>query len=50
MHRRLRAAIECAPYCHPKLSVTATVGGKDFAAQLERAIGTERQGGCDRSR
>jgi hypothetical protein len=42
MHRRLRAAIECAPYCHPKLSVTATVGGKDFAAQLERAIGTER--------
>jgi hypothetical protein len=42
MHRRLRAAIECAPYCHPKLSVTATVGGKDFAAQLERAI--ERSG------
>jgi hypothetical protein len=42
MHRRLRAAIEAAPYVHPKLSVTATVGGKDFAAELERAI--ERSG------
>jgi hypothetical protein len=42
MHRRLRAAIEAAPYLHPKLSVTANVDGKDFALQLERAI--ERSG------
>jgi hypothetical protein len=34
----MRAAIEVAPYLHPKLSVTATVGGKDFALQLEQAI------------
>jgi hypothetical protein len=38
MHRRLRAAIECAPYVHPKLSVTAAFDGKSFAAALEGAI------------
>ena len=37
MHRRLKAAIECAGYLHPKLSVTAQVNSEDFAAALERA-------------
>lgn len=35
---RMKAAIEAAPYFHPKLSVTATVGGRDIAARLEAAI------------
>jgi hypothetical protein len=42
---RMRAAIEAAPYKHPKLSATA-VGhfeGKDFATQLDRAIERSRQ-------
>jgi hypothetical protein len=35
----LRAAIEAAPYFHPKLAVNANVNaGDDFAARLERAI------------
>ena len=34
---RMRAAIEAAPFIHPKLSVTAQVNGDDFAAALERA-------------
>jgi hypothetical protein len=39
MHRRLKAAIEAAPYAHAQLKATAViVGGADFAAQLERAI------------
>jgi hypothetical protein len=42
MSRRLRAAIECLPFVHPKLMVTASFDGKSFAAQLERAI--ERSG------
>jgi hypothetical protein len=37
---RLRAAIDAAPYFHPRLSAmaVASMSGKDFAAQLERAI------------
>jgi hypothetical protein len=36
---RLRAAIEAAPYEHPKLAVTAVVQDKHtFAAALDRAI------------
>ena len=42
MHQRLKAAIEAAPYLHPRLAVTAVVDGGDFAARLERAI--ERSG------
>jgi hypothetical protein len=39
MHRRLKAAIEAAPYQHPQLRATAVViGGGDFAQRLERAI------------
>jgi hypothetical protein len=39
MHRRLKAAIEAAPYCHPSLKATAIVPmGGDFAARLERAV------------
>jgi len=38
MHRRLRAAIEAAPFVHPKLAVTASFDGKSFAAALEGAI------------
>jgi hypothetical protein len=37
---RLRAAIEAAPYKHPKLAVsaTATINREDFATALDRAI------------
>jgi hypothetical protein len=39
MHRRLKAAIEAAPYVHPQLKAQAIVmAGGDFAARLERAI------------
>ena len=38
MQRRLKAATEAAQYVHPKLSVTAALGG-DFADKLERAFG-----------
>src|SRR5262249_6460184 len=34
---RMRAAIEAAPFIHPKLSVTAQIGGEGFAAAMERA-------------
>ena len=41
---RLRAAIEAAPYKHPKLSVSAvaTMNGQSFAEALDRCI--ERSG------
>ena len=39
---RMRAAIEAAPYLHPKLSVSANVTSNDFATMLDRAI--ERSG------
>jgi len=35
---RLRAAIEAAPYVHPKLSAVAVMSSDDFSARLERAI------------
>jgi len=35
---RMRAAIEAAPFIHPKLSVTAQVNSETFAAALERAV------------
>ena len=38
MHQRLKAAIEAAPYLHPRLAVTAVVEGGDFAARLERQL------------
>lgn len=39
MHRRMKAAIEAAPYCHPALKATAMiVSGEDFATRLEQAI------------
>ena|SRR5215471_1895263 len=37
-HRRDKAAREAAPYCHPKLAVTAQVNSEGFAAALERAV------------
>jgi hypothetical protein len=47
---RLRAAIEAAPYVHPKLSATASViVGGDFAERLEQAIERTRLGVIDRS-
>ena len=41
---RMRAAVECAPYVHPKLTAiaTTTLNGKDFASMLERAIARSR--------
>jgi len=38
MHRRMKAAIEAAPYCHATLKAMAVVYGGDFATRLERAI------------
>jgi hypothetical protein len=35
---RMRAAIEAAPYVHPKLSATAIVDPAEFADKLENAI------------
>jgi hypothetical protein len=37
---RMRAAVECAPYVHPKLGVIAisSVNGASFGAMLDRAI------------
>jgi hypothetical protein len=37
---RMKAAVEALPFEHPKLSAMAvtSMSGKDFAAQLERAI------------
>ena len=35
---RMRAAIEAAPFVHPKLSVTALFDGGDFADRLTRAV------------
>jgi len=38
MHRRLKAACEAAPYCHPQLKATAVILGSDFAQRLELAV------------
>ena len=40
LNTRMRAAIEAAPYKHPKLSVSAVANmdGKSFAEALDRAI------------
>jgi hypothetical protein len=38
MHRRLKAAIEAAPFCHPTLKATAVILGSDFATKLENAV------------
>jgi hypothetical protein len=38
MHRRLKAAIEAAPYCHPTLKAHAVIMGSDFATRLELTI------------
>jgi hypothetical protein len=40
----MRAAIEAAPYFHPKLSAVgvAHLTGRDFAAALDRAIDRSR--------
>jgi hypothetical protein len=35
---RLRAMTEAAPYVHPKLAVTASIEGKDFAVLLENRL------------
>jgi hypothetical protein len=41
---RMRAAMEAAPYIHPKLSAVAMVGGADFGERLDRAIQLSREG------
>jgi hypothetical protein len=38
MSRRLRAAIEVAPFCHAQLKATAVILGSDFATKLENAV------------
>jgi hypothetical protein len=42
---RMRAAVEAAPYVHPKLDAVAvaSMNGSDFAAMLERAILRSRE-------
>jgi hypothetical protein len=43
MSRRLRAAIEAAPYAHPKLAVTASIGpDSGLGRRLEIAIERSR--------
>jgi hypothetical protein len=44
LNARMRAAIEAAPYRHPKLTAVAHrhFEGNDFATQLERAIARSR--------
>lgn len=41
---RMRAAVEAAPYVHPKLSAVAVghMTGSDFASALDRAIERSR--------
>ena len=39
---RMRAAIAAIQFEHPKLTVTATVEGGDFALQLDRAVERSR--------
>jgi hypothetical protein len=41
----MRAAIEAAPYKHPKIAVSAiaTINREDFATALERAIERSKQ-------
>jgi hypothetical protein len=38
MNRRMKAAIETAPFCHPQLKAIAVIVGGDFATRLDRAI------------
>lgn len=35
---RMKAAVEAAPYVHPKLIATANISAEDFANRLEGAI------------
>lgn len=42
---RMRAAIEAAPYCHPKLQVTASLDGRDFAEQMKQLARLRYGGG-----
>jgi hypothetical protein len=35
---RMKAAIEAAPYRHPKLSASAVIDPKEFSIALEKAI------------
>lgn len=35
---RMRAAVEALPFEHPKLAITASFNGGDFAAQMEKAF------------
>jgi len=37
-HRRVRAAATALPFEHPKLSVTASLNGEDFADQMDKAF------------
>jgi hypothetical protein len=43
MNRRLRAAIEAAPYMHPKLAVTASIHTQNFAVLLEARVQRVRE-------
>ena len=38
LHVRMKAAIEAAPYCHPKLSASAVIDPQEFSIALEKAI------------
>jgi DNA-damage-inducible protein J len=42
MSRRLKAAVEAAPFVHPKLAVAVSISEADFASRLDRAIERSR--------
>ena len=44
LHSRLKAAIEAAQYVHPRLSVTASMSGQNYAELLSKAASECR--GC----
>ena len=47
MSRRLRAAIECAPYVHSTFKATAILTNASFAERLDRAVARSKGEGLN---